>query len=98
MTGFLDELQAAVAAVAERVGPAVVGLGRGWGRGSGVVIAPGRVLTNAHVLRGEEVAVTRAGEVVLGRVAGLDADLDVAVNDAGTGDVPPIAWEAGGTG
>ena len=48
----------------ERVGPAVVGLGRGWGRGSGVVIAPGRVLTNAHVLRGDEVAVTFAdGEV-----------------------------------
>ena len=39
MTGFLDELQAAVTAAAERVGPAVIGLGRGWGRGSGVVIA-----------------------------------------------------------
>ena len=36
----------------------MIGLGRGWGRGSGVVIAHGRVLTNAHVLRGDEVAVT----------------------------------------
>ena len=80
MTGFLDELQAAVTAAAERVGPAVIGLGRGWGRGSGVVIAEGRVLTNAHVLRGDEVAVRRAdGEVAHGRVAGVDADLDVAV-------------------
>ena len=80
MTGFLDELQAAVTAAAERVGPSVIGLGRGWGRGSGVVIAEGRVLTNAHVLRGDEVAVRRPdGEVALGRVAGLDADLDVAV-------------------
>ena len=90
MTAFLDELQAAVTAAAERVGPAVVGLGRGWGRGSGVVVADGRVLTNAHVLRGDEVAVRRAdGEVVLGRVAGLDADLDVAVIEADTGGAPP---------
>ena len=37
----LDELQAAVTAAAERVGPSVVGLGRGWGRGSGVVSRTG---------------------------------------------------------
>jgi serine protease Do len=94
MTGFLDELQAAVTAAAERVGPAVIGLGRGWGRGSGVVIAAGRVLTNAHVLRGDEVAVRRAGgEVELGRVAGADADLDVAVIAVDTGDVTPVPWD-----
>src|SRR5919205_946323 len=33
----LEELSEAVHGVAARVGPAVVGLGRGWGRGSGVV-------------------------------------------------------------
>ena len=94
MTGFLDELQAAVTAAAERVGPAVIGLGRGWGRGSGVVIADGRVITNAHVLRGEEVAVKRPdGEYALGRVAGLDADLDVAVIDVDTAGAPAVAWE-----
>jgi len=93
--GFLDELQETIGAIRERVGPSVVGLGRGWGRGSGVVIAPGQVLTNAHVLRGDEVAVTRGGEVVLGRVAGLDADLDVAVIEADTGQAPAIAWEPG---
>ena len=94
MTGFLDELQAAVTAAAERVGPAVIGLGRGWGRGSGVVIAAGRVITNAHVLRGDEVAVKRAdGEYALGRVAGVDADLDVAVIDVDTGGAPAVAWE-----
>jgi serine protease Do len=93
MTGFLDELQAAVTAAAERVGPSVIGLGRGWGRGSGVVIGEGRVLTNAHVLRGDEVAVRRRdGEVALGRVAGLDADLDVAVLTVDTGDAPAVAW------
>jgi serine protease Do len=94
MTGFLDELQAAVTAATERVGPSVIGLGRGWGRGSGVVIADGRVLTNAHVLRGDEVAVRRPdGEVALGRVAGLDADLDVAVLTVDTGGAPAVAWD-----
>ena len=35
------------------------------------MIADGRVLTNAHVLRGDEVAVRRRdGEVAHGRVAG----------------------------
>src|SRR5688500_11494384 len=93
-TAVLEALEEAVAAAAERVGPAVVGLGRGWGRGSGVVIADGRVLTNAHVLRGDEVAVRRAdGEVALGRVAGLDEALDVAVVAADTGGAPAVAWE-----
>jgi serine protease Do len=92
----LEELREAVVAAAERVGPSVVGLGRGWGRGSGVVVAPGRVLTNAHVLRGEEVAVSFAGgDTSHGQVAGADADLDVAVIAVDTGDAPPIAWEDG---
>ena len=56
----LEELEAAVGEAAERVGPAVVGLGRGWGVGSGVVIAPGRVLTNAHNLSPDEVTVSFA--------------------------------------
>ena len=60
MNEVLAALQRAVTEAAERVGPAVVGLGRGWGRGSGVVVAPGQVLTVAHVLRGDEVAVSRS--------------------------------------
>jgi serine protease Do len=92
--GFLSHLEAAVQAVAERVAPAVVGLGRGWGRGSGVVIGDGRVLTNAHVLRGDEVAVRRSdGEVALGRVTALDDALDVAVVAVDTGGAPAVAWE-----
>lgn len=90
----LQELQDTIAGIAERVGPSVVGLGRGWGRGSGVVIAPGRVLTNAHVLRGETVAVTFGdGESRDGRVAGADEDLDIAVIAVETGDAPAVAWE-----
>ena len=90
----LEELQSAVQDVATRVGPSVAGLGRGWGRGSGVVIAPDRVLTNAHVLRGEQVAVTLGGaDPVHGHVAGADPDLDVAVVAVETGDAPVVAWE-----
>jgi len=90
----LEELQQAVAGAAETVGRAVVGLGRGWGRGSGVITAPGTVLTNAHVLRGEEVAVSFAdGRTEHGRVAGADADLDLAAIAVETGDAEPVAWE-----
>lgn len=90
----LESYGAAVRDVAARVGPSVVGLGRGWGHGSGVVVAPGLVATNAHVLRGPDVAVTVGGaSAVHGRVAGVDADLDVAVIAADTGEAPPVTWE-----
>src|SRR5215208_5464696 len=91
---LLGELQEAVGQAAETVGPAVVGLGRGWGRGSGVVIGDGQVLTCAHVLRGDEVAVTFGdGRTEHGRVTGADADLDLAVIAVETGDAPVVAWE-----
>ncbi len=79
---------------AEHGRPRVVGLGRGWGRGSGVVTAAGTVLTNAHVLRGEEVAVTFAdGRTEHGRVAGADPDLDLAAISVDTGDTTPVTWD-----
>lgn len=94
MPSVLEQLSQEIAGAGERVGPSVVGLGRGYGRGSGVVVAPGRVLTNAHVLRGQEMAVRlRSGDAVPGRVVGLDADLDVAVIAADTGDAPAVIWE-----
>lgn len=89
----LQELQEAVVSAADAAGPAVVGLGRGWGRGSGVVIGPGRVLTCAHNVRGDEVDVVFAdGRREPGRVAGADPDLDVAVIDVDTGDAPAVEW------
>jgi serine protease Do len=98
MTDVLNALQAAVTDAAEKVGPSVVGLGRGWGRGSGVVIGADQVLTVAHVLRGEEVAVAFAdGDVREGTVLGADTDLDVALIRVETGDVPAVAWEPGET-
>jgi serine protease Do len=89
----LTDLQAAVAGAAERVGPAVVGLGRGWAVGSGVVVGPGRVLASAHAVRRDEVTVTFAGgRQAAARVLGADPDLDVAVLDVDTADAPPVAW------
>ena len=51
MTIF-DEIQANVAGLAENAGSSVVGIGQRWGIGSGIVLGEGRVLTNAHNLRG----------------------------------------------
>jgi S1-C subfamily serine protease len=87
-------LQEAIAGAATRVGPSVVGLGRGWGHGSGVVIADGNVLTSAHSLRRDEVTVSFAdGRRETATVAGVDTDNDLAVLAVDTGDAPPVAWE-----
>jgi serine protease Do len=93
---LLEEVQSSVQAAAQRTGPAVVGLGRGWGVGSGVVIAPGRVLTNAHNLRHADTTVTfDDGRREAARVLGSDSDLDIAVIEVDTGDVEPVTWEEG---
>jgi serine protease Do len=87
-------LQDTIAGAAETVGASVVGLGRGWGHGSGVVIADGHVLTSAHNLRREETTVTFAdGRREAGTVAGVDSDLDLAVIAVDTADVPAVRWE-----
>jgi len=90
---LLEDTEAAIQDAATRFGPTVVGLGRGWGVGSGVVIGPGRVLTNAHNLRHDEATVTFAdGRRETGKVAGVDSDLDVAVLDVDTADIEPLDW------
>jgi len=92
---LIDELQAAVSTVAERAGPSIVGIGRG-SRGSGIVIADGTVLTNAHNLRGDEVTVTFAdGRQARGTVAGVDGDGDLAVVSVDTAGATPLAWSGG---
>jgi serine protease Do len=89
----LEELEQAVTDVAEQAGSAVVGIGRGPGRGSGIVLAEGRVATNAHNLRGEEVTVVFAdGRTETGRVEGVDVDADLAVVAVDTGDARPLPW------
>src|SRR4029079_1886426 len=80
----------AVVSVSAAAGAGVVGIGRGI-RGSGVVIADGRVLTNAHNLRGDEVTVTfRDGRSTVGKVRGVDGDGDLAVVDVDTAGTAPL--------
>ena len=89
----LEEIETTIQTAVERTGPAVIGLGQGWGRGSGFVIEAGRILTNAHNLRGEEVTVTfQDGRRDTGRVMASDQDLDLAVIDADTAGIEPIQW------
>jgi S1-C subfamily serine protease len=93
----VQELEQLVATVAERVGPAVVRIGRGPGRGSGVVVGDGLILTNAHNLRGPETTVTFAdGRQVTAEIRGVDVDSDVAVLAAETGTTPAPEWAAEG--
>src|SRR5262245_4799409 len=91
----LEELQAAVASVAQQVGPAVVGIGQRQ-RGSGVIVAAGRVVTNAHNLRGGETTVRFAdGRTATGRVAGVDWDGDLAVVEVDTAGATPLGFGDG---
>jgi serine protease Do len=95
--GVLDDIQGQIRQVAEQAGAAVVGIGQRWGVGSGVVIGGGRVLTNAHNVRGDEVRVTFAdGRTAAGQVKGLDIDGDLAVVEVDTGNSPTIEWAANG--
>ena len=90
----IQEIESVTKGVAEQLAPTVVGIGRGWGRGSGVVIEPGRVLTCAHNLRGEEVTIRFADDTSRpGRVAGIDEQLDLAVVEVDTGEAAPIPWD-----
>ncbi|MFI5082761.1 MAG: S1C family serine protease [Streptosporangiales bacterium] len=92
----LDEIQSGIRQLAEGAGPSVVGIGQRWGVGSGVVFGEGRVLTNAHNVRGDQVTVTFAdGRTAEGSVAGHDIDADLAVIDVDTGGAPPVSWADG---
>ena len=89
---ILDDLSTAIRSVHDSASPAVVGIGRRI-RGSGVVIADRRILTNAHNLRGDEVTLTfRDGRTERGTVLGLDPDGDLAVIEADTTGATPLAW------
>ena len=90
---LLMEVREAITSVTGSVGPSLVGVGQRWGVGSGVVLEAGKVLTNAHNIRGDEVQVTFAdGRTEPGTIAGVDVDGDLAVVNVDTKDAPPIAW------
>ena len=86
----LDEITSTIASVAEQAGPAVVGVNR---HGTGVVVADGFVVTNAHNLRGEAAYITFAdGHGVTGTQAGVDLDGDLAVIGVDTSGTVPVEF------
>ncbi len=88
----LHEISSAARTVADQVGPTLVAIGRG-GRGTGVVVATDRVLTNAHNLRDRTTTVTFAdGRRVQGSLLGVDPDGDLAVLAVETGNAPVVTW------
>jgi serine protease Do len=92
----LAELGSELKAIADKVGPSVVGIGNRWRGGSGIVLENGLVLTNAHNLHGDEVSVTFAdGREAAAEVRGVDADGDIAVLAVDTGSAPALAWTDG---
>jgi serine protease Do len=90
---ILDEIGASIRQLAAGAGTSVVGIGQRWGVGSGIVLGDGKVLTNAHNVRGDKVTVTFAdGRTADGTVAGHDIDSDLAVIGVDTGGVAALPW------
>jgi serine protease Do len=91
----IEELQSAISDVVTTVGPSIVGIGSRQ-RGSGIVIGDGRVVTNAHNVRGDEVTVAFAdGRTVRGTLAGFDVDGDLAVINVDTAGAKALEWGPG---
>jgi serine protease Do len=92
-----DDLQSTTRRVVDVAAPSVVRIGRHGGRGCGVVVGDGLVLTNAHNLRDRTTEVTFAdGRAVQGRAAGVDLEGDLTVLQVDTADIPAIAWPTPG--
>jgi serine protease Do len=90
---LLDELVTVTARVQAAAGSAVVRVGRAEGRGAGVVVGPGTVVTSAHNVRGDEVTVTFTdGRSAAASVKGVDADGDLAVLAVDSGPATPVTW------
>jgi serine protease Do len=89
---LIDDLSSTGRAVLAELGTSLVTIGQD-GRGSGIVIAAGKVLTNAHNLRDRTTLVTFAdGRAEQGAVTGADEDGDLVVLEVDTGEVTPATW------
>lgn len=90
----LEEIGEAIATVGQTAAGSVVRIGRDGGRGAGVVVRDGLVLTSAHNLRGSTVTVTFAdGRSAMGEVRAADVEGDLAAVAVDTSAVSPIRWE-----
>lgn len=85
--GWEQDIETVVATAVTAAGAGIVTLARG----SGLVVADGRVVTNAHNVHGDEVEVRFAdGRVGVARTAGADLDGDLAVLEVDTSDATPL--------
>jgi serine protease Do len=81
------------AGVLTAAAPSVVRIGRQGGRGCGVVVADGAVLTNAHNLRDRTTEVTfPGGRAAQASITAVDVDADLVVLAVDTAGAPPLAW------
>jgi serine protease Do len=88
----IDDLSTTARSVLAVLGGSVVSIGQD-GRGSGLVISSGKVLTNAHNLRDRTTLVTFAdGRAEQGSVSGSDEDGDLVVLEVDTASVAPATW------
>jgi serine protease Do len=98
----LDELEAAIRETASALGPSVVGVSGGRAHGSGLVVAEGAVLTNAHNLAGahtEQVTVTFGdGRQAQAEVRGVDPAAALAPSTPEAGAVVFALANPGGRG
>lgn len=91
--GAADEIRESTQRVASAVAPSIVRIGRHGGRGCGVVVGDGLVVTNSHNLRDRTTEVTFAdGRSVQGSAAGIDSDGDLAVLQVDTGGAAALTW------
>ena len=95
--GVIEDLGDAVAGAGRLAGPSVVRIGQDGGRGAGVIVRTGLVITSAHNLRGSTTTVTFAdGRQVTGEVTAADVEGDLAVLAVDTADASAIRWEPDG--
>lgn len=87
-----DPIETLISAAADAVAPSVVRIGRNH-RGTGVVVAPNIVLTNAHNLRDRTTTVWFAdGTSADAEVRATDTDGDLIALDVDTRDAPAVSW------
>jgi serine protease Do len=92
MSNILTDIGVEIGRATDANGSSIVGFGGRWGRGSGFVIGPGRVLTNAHNLSDQEVRVSlENGRVETARVLGVDHHSDLALLEVDTG-LTAVTW------
>jgi serine protease Do len=81
-----------VTSLKDSVGAAVITLGRGARRGSGLVVAQDRVVAMSYSVGSDQLEVRVAGETRAATVEGTDLVTGVALISVPTGEIRPVTW------